>query len=90
MPRTEDIFRIANDEIAAKGTELGWRFPVPFLCECSNQRCFTRLELTLEEYAELRSHPGRYLAAHGHEVVGASVIEEGEHLAVAEKLYARG
>lgn len=88
MPRTEDIFRIANDEIAAKGSELGWQFPVPFLCECSNQRCFTRLELTLEAYAELRSHPSRYLIAPGHEITDAFVIEEREHLAVAEKLYA--
>lgn len=82
----EDVFRSANERIAEKAEELGWRFPVPFLCECSDTHCFARLSVTLEEYKEARSHPQRYLAAPGHEVVGAFVIEQDERLAFAEKL----
>jgi len=88
--QTEDIFRSANDRIAEKGRQLGWRFPVPFLCECGDRRCFVRLEITLEAYEELRSHPQRYLTAPGHEVAGAIVIEQTESFALAEKLHARG
>jgi len=84
----EDVFRSANDHIAQKGSELGWRFSIPFLCECSNRRCFTRLELPLADYEELRSHPQRYLTAPGHEVAGAFVIEQGARVAFVEKLYA--
>jgi hypothetical protein len=85
----EDVFRSANDRIAEKGRELGWRFPVPFLCECGDTRCFARLELTLEDFDDLRSHPQRYLTAPGHELPGAVVIERTESVALAEKLYAR-
>jgi hypothetical protein len=84
----EDVFRSANDRIAEKASELGWSSPVPFLCECSDVRCFTRLELALEEYEEARAHPQRYLAVPGHEVVGAFMIEGDDRVAFVEKLYA--
>ena len=86
--RVEEGFRSANDRIAEKGRELAWRFPVPFLCECSDRRCFARVELTLEEYEQVRSHPLRYLTRPGHEIVGAFLIEHNERLALAEKLSA--
>ena len=86
--QTEDTFRSANERIAEKGHELGWRFPVPFLCECSDRRCLTRVELTLEEYMRVRSHSQRYLIVPGHEVEGALLIEHDERVAFAEKLYA--
>jgi len=82
----EDVFRSVNDRIAEKGWQLGWRFPGPFLCECSDMHCFARLELTLEAYEELRSNPQRYLTVPGHEVAEAMVIEQTERFAVAEKL----
>jgi hypothetical protein len=66
--QTEDVFRRANEHIAGKGRELGWRFPVPFLCECADTHCFARVEVTLELYEELRSDPQRYLTAPGHEI----------------------
>ena len=84
--QTEDVFRNANDRIAEKGRELGWSFPGPFLCECSDVLCFARLELTLEAYEELRSHPNRYLTAPGHEVAGAVESERTQSYAFAEKV----
>jgi hypothetical protein len=84
--QTEDVVRSANDRIAEKAREIGWRFPVPFVCECSDIRCFGRLELTLEAYEELRAHPQCYLTVPGHEVAGAVVIEQTERFVLAEKL----
>jgi hypothetical protein len=86
--QTEDVFRSANERIAGKARELRWRFPVPFLCECSDTHCFARIELVLEEYDEMRSHRGQYVVASGHELVGASLIEQDEQVAFVEKLYA--
>jgi hypothetical protein len=87
--RPEDIFRRANNRIAEKARELNWRFPVPFICECSDLRCFARVELMLEAYEELRSHPQRYLTAPWrHEVDDAFVIEQEETFVFAEKLRA--
>jgi hypothetical protein len=84
--QAEAVFRNANDRIADLAREHGWRFPVPFLCECSEQRCFARIELTLEEYEQVRAHPQRYLTLPGHKVVGAFLIERDERVAFAEKL----
>lgn len=84
--QTEDVFRSVNDCIAEKGSEFGWRFAGSFLCECSDMHCVARLELTLEAYAELRSHPLRYLTVPGHEVTETVVVEQTERIALAEKL----
>ena len=61
--QTEDVFRRANEEIADLARKQGWRFPVPFLCECADRHCFARLELTLEVYERVRSNRQRYLTA---------------------------
>jgi len=82
----ENIFRNANGHIAEKARELGWRSPIPFLCECSDRRCFTRIELTLDAYEDVRSHPLRYLTAPGHEVAGAFLLEDDARVAFVEKL----
>jgi len=84
--QVEEIFRIANEQIAEKGRKLGWRSPVPFLCECSERRCFGRVELSLEEYEQLRSHPQRYMTLPRHEVEGAVVLEGTGRVAYAERL----
>ena len=60
--------------------------PIPFLCECSNKRCFARIWLTIEAYDEARAAPQRYLTVAGHEVEGAFVIAQDERFALAEKL----
>ena len=86
--QTEDVFRRANEEIADLGRRHGWRFPIPFLCECADRHCFARLELTLAVYEDLRSDPKRYLTVPGHEIPAALVIEQTASYALTEKLYA--
>jgi hypothetical protein len=85
---TEDVFRSVNDCIAEKAEQLGLRFPGPFLCECSDMHCTARLELTLEAYEELRSHPLRYLTVPGHEVAETVVVGQNGRVALAEKVRA--
>jgi hypothetical protein len=82
----EDVFREANESIAAKARELQMEPPIPFLCECSDKRCFARVFLTIEQYGEARSAAQRYLTSSGHEVEGALVIAQDERFALAEKL----
>jgi hypothetical protein len=86
--QTEDIFRSANERIAEKARELGWRVPIPFLCECSGRLCFRRIELTIEEYDAARSNPQRYFVARGHEVTSALLLEQDDRVAYVEKLSA--
>jgi hypothetical protein len=82
----EDMFRKANESIAAKARELDMESPIPFLCECSDIRCLERVPLSVEEYDEARAAPQRYLTMTGHEVDGAFVIEQDGHFALVEKL----
>jgi hypothetical protein len=84
--QTEDVFRSANERIADLVRRHGWRFPVPFLCECADRHCFARLELTLERYEDVRSNPHRYLTAPGHEIPAAKAIEPAGHFALVEKV----
>ena len=71
--QAEDVFRNANERVAAKARELEFEAdqPLPFLCECSDTRCFAQILLTIEEYEEARSDPRRYLTISSHEASGA-------------------
>ena len=84
--RPENVFRDANDAIAEHARDRDWEAMVPFLCECSDRRCFGRLDLTLAEYDEIRSQPQRYMVCPGHEVPDALLMERDERFAVVEKL----
>ena len=65
--RTEDVFRQANESVAAKAGQLKFGYPIPFLCECRDRHCFAGISLTLEDYERVRSDPRRYLTVAGHE-----------------------
>ena len=85
----EEVFRNANERVAEKARELELLPPIPFLCECSDRRCFAHIQLSLVEYDEVRSRPDTYLIVPGHEVSGAFPVEQDERFALVEKLYAR-
>jgi hypothetical protein len=70
--RAEDVFREANESVAAKASELELDYSIPFLCECRDPHCFARISLTLEEYEQARSDPRRYLTIPGHETSTAA------------------
>ena len=64
--RVEDVFRDANERVAAKAGALEVAYPIPFLCECRDSHCFATISLTLEGYEQVRSSPRRYLTIPGH------------------------
>ena len=70
--RVEDVFRDANERVAAKAGELKLDYPIPFLCECRDPHCFAPISLTLKEYEQVRSDPRRYLTIPGHETSTAA------------------
>jgi hypothetical protein len=69
--RAEEVFREANERVAAKAGELKFAQPLPFLCECRDRHCFARISLTLEEYEQVRSDQRRYLTIPGHDPAAA-------------------
>jgi hypothetical protein len=64
--RTEALFRDVNERIA----ESAQRFEAEatqFVCECADPSCTHRLEVTLDEYEEVRSDGATFMLAPGHE-----------------------
>jgi transposase len=62
------MFRTINERIR----ELAGRFevgrePVGFICECADETCVEKVELTLEQYDEMRALPARFVVVPGHE-----------------------
>lgn len=86
--RNEALFREVNETVArleerldAQGSDL-----LPVICECALTDCLTRLEITLDEYANVRKHPHRFIVARGHEQPDVErVVQEAPEYVVVEK-----
>jgi hypothetical protein len=64
--RTESLFRDVNERIA----ESAQRFEADttqFVCECADPDCTHRLEVTLEEYEDVRGDGATFMLEPGHE-----------------------
>jgi hypothetical protein len=67
VERTSGYFRDLNERIARTAADIGFEGFVPLICECVNPRCFRLVRTTLQEFDELRAHPGRLVLFPGHE-----------------------
>lgn len=54
MAKTEALFRDVNERIAEASERFGSE-EAEFMCECADPACAERLEVSLEEYEEVRS-----------------------------------
>ena len=65
--QNETLFRSVNEEIERLGQGVG---PEPrytaFVCECSDGTCAERIQLTIAEYEDVRSHSRWFVTAPGH------------------------
>lgn len=85
--RAQVIFRAGNEALRrAAGSRDD---ALPFLCECSDETCFTRVPLVREEYEEVRAHPRRFVVALGHEGEAQTVARR-DGYAVIERDAAAG
>lgn len=65
----EVLFRAVNEQIEKLDQRFGGgaRELHEFICECGHGDCVERVELTLHEYAELRSDATTFALVDGHE-----------------------
>ena len=85
LAENETIFRAGNESIdKAAGDKLE---RAPFMCECGDEHCFERIELTPAAYEAVRAHPARFFVVPGHEdlTAGEVVVEQHERYALVEK-----
>jgi hypothetical protein len=87
LEENQEIFRSANERLSGVvEAGSGATEPVPFLCECADVECMGRVELTLDEYRELRSHRRRFVMLHGHRrTPGEQLVTERNGYDVTEK-----
>jgi hypothetical protein len=70
----ESAFRDVNEDLAGVYQQEACDLRLPFLCECADRSCTRVVELSLEEYAEARRHPARFLTLAGHEDADSEVV----------------
>lgn len=69
LARNEVVFRAINERIR----ELAGRFgqaadeSLAFVCECSDETCVERIDLTTQQYDDVRGIPARFVVRPGHE-----------------------
>ena len=90
IARNDALFRDANERINDVATSLDRHDQalLPFLCECADVRCTEIVQLSAQEYEELRRDSTRFATVPGHEGGDASarVVDENERYATVEKL----
>ena len=64
--RTQSFFPEINDRVAELSQDRDVS-PPRFVCECSRVDCGATIVLSLEEYAQVRSDPARFIVTPGHE-----------------------
>jgi hypothetical protein len=95
IAENESRFRNENERIEATATRFSFPDPIPFICECPDPACTDIVQLTLEQYEEVREHPRRFFAAPGHQgdairTAAGVVIADCESYVVVEKVGVAG
>jgi hypothetical protein len=66
LVENEKTFRSANDVLAGAVEQSPDATVIPFLCECADDLCLGRVELTSEQYQDVRAHRDRFVIIAGH------------------------
>jgi hypothetical protein len=73
---TEAAFRIANERTAHWEERHAAGRSELYLCECAEQPCRRRVELTREQYEAVRADPQRFVVLPGHVIPDLETVVE--------------
>jgi hypothetical protein len=75
MRENEQLFRMANERLREqiKGETPDDRL-VPFLCECADDLCMGRMEMTLGDYRRLRAEGDTFGVLPGHAAEHGEIV----------------
>ena len=85
--RNETLFRDVNERIEDVSEEVPRSEFIGFLCECGEPVCVEQIELTREEYEQIRKVPDHFAIKPGHEHPDFErVLNNEERYAVIDKV----
>jgi hypothetical protein len=78
MVESQQVFRSANERMQALAVAI---IPaeqlIPFLCECADDGCLGRVDMSLGDYDDIHRDRDRYAILRDHQVVnGETVVEQ--------------
>jgi hypothetical protein len=80
MRENEELFRMANERLREQVADsVTADRLVPFLCECADELCMERLEMSLGDYRRVRADENTFAVVPGHAAPRGEVVEV-EHL----------
>jgi len=73
----QNVFRRANERLlAAVRDVVDDARPIPFLCECLDADCRSTVQLSIEQFRDLREIDNRYAIVTGHPIMnGERTVE---------------
>lgn len=84
--RNEDEARTANEIVSVEGEQshLDGHELLAVLCECGDRSCHDPLEMTVDQYEEIRSDPAHFAVLKGHEILECEriILSNDEYLIV--------
>src|SRR3954452_10004980 len=86
--QNQSLFREVNERVEELNEGFGMILPMgQWVCECAEDTCIARMELTIPEYEAVRQHPMRFPVLPGHEQLDVErVVERHERYIVVSKL----
>ena len=59
---------------------------IPFLCECADDACHGRVEITVWRYEDIHADERRYVILPGHmRIAGEEIVEENSYYEIVKK-----
>jgi hypothetical protein len=84
--RNEVLFREVNRQVEELAGRMGRAKTIAFVCECCHGTCLEGIEVELDEYRRVRSHPLWFFVKPGHEEEKVErVVERHSGYLVVEK-----
>jgi hypothetical protein len=86
----EMIFKMRNDKASTLASDIldgssKDTYMLNFICECSDEHCTSKIEMTLSQYQKVRSSPAKFIVQAGHEQTDIERIVQREPFNVVEK-----
>jgi hypothetical protein len=86
LAENQRAFRIGNERLRGALKNTAGRVSIPFLCECMDDTCLARIDLTLEEYESIRTHESRFVIIPDHPTLPFErVVQENGSYQIVEK-----